>query len=82
MNPNDLLDQHCGDLHRVAVTAAEKVGWVFVPGGTGCALPMHPASSPLEFVQCVFTLLSVARAMASHARSRGVALLARPPMLL
>lgn len=44
MNPRDLLDQHCGDLHRVAVTAAEKVGWAFVPGGTEHVLPMAPSA--------------------------------------
>lgn len=30
MNPNALLDLHCGDVHRLAVMAAEEVGWVFV----------------------------------------------------
>lgn len=70
MNPNDLVDQHCAD--RVTVTAAEMVGWVFVPGGTGCALSVHPAALPQELVQHVFALLSVARATASSAwRRRG-----------
>lgn len=79
MNPNDLLDQHCGDLHRVTVMAAEKVGRVFVPGGTGCALPMYPVPSLGESVQHVCTLLSVAKAMASCAWRWRCGLAGSPP---
>jgi len=79
VNPNDLLGQHCGDSHRVAVAAVGKAGRAFVPGGTGCALSAHPVPSSWEFVQHVFTLLSTARATASRARGRRVGPAASPP---
>lgn len=43
--PADLLDQHSGDLYRVAVMAAQKVGQVFLPGGARFALPVSQCTS-------------------------------------
>lgn len=45
INPIDLLDQHSGDLYRVAVMAAEMLGQEFVPGGARFALPVSQCTS-------------------------------------
>lgn len=69
INPTDLLDQHSGDLYRVAVMAAETLGQVFVPGGARCALPViqctsHPRLGNLFSKVCT-TLVCTAWTMVS-----------------